>query len=47
MVGNRAIVPRHLCKIGPGYELCVEWGSTNTAGTSMFKISHIKCEVKT
>ena len=21
--------------------LCVEWGSTNTAGTSMFKISHI------
>ena len=28
-------------------KLCVEWGSTNTAGTSMFKISHIKCEVKT
>ena len=22
-------------------KLCVEWGSTNTAGTSMFKISHI------
>ena len=22
-------------------ELCVEWGSTNTAGTSMFKVSHI------
>ena len=25
---------------------CVEWGSTNTTGTSMFKISRIKCEVK-
>ena len=23
-------------------KLCVEWGSTNTAGTSMFKISHIR-----
>ena len=22
-------------------KLCVEWGSTNTAGTSTFKISHI------
>ena len=22
-------------------KLCLEWGSTNTAGTSMFKISHI------
>ena len=22
-------------------KLCVEWGSTNTTGTSMFKISHI------
>ena len=22
-------------------KLCVEWGSTNTAGTFMFKISHI------
>ena len=22
-------------------KLCVEWRSTNTAGTSMFKISHI------
>ena len=32
-------------------KLCVEWGSTNTTGTSMFmmmKIStHIKCEVNT
>ena len=26
--------------------LCVEWGSTNNTGTSMFKISHIRCEVK-
>ena len=25
---------------------CVEWGSTNTTGTSMFKFSHIKCETK-
>ena len=22
-------------------KLCIEWGSTNTTGTSMFKISHI------
>ena len=22
-------------------KLCVEWGSTNTTGTSMFEISHI------
>ena len=28
-------------------KLCVEWGSTNTTGTSMFKTSHIRCEVKT
>ena len=26
---------------GSAQKLCVEWGSTNTAGTSMFKISHI------
>ena len=25
---------------------CVEWGSTNTTGTSMFKFSHIRCETK-
>ena len=29
----------HHCE-GP-VKLYVEWGSTNTAGTSMFKISHI------
>ena len=29
-------------------KLCVEWGSTNTTGTSMFKFhTFIKCEVKT
>ena len=28
-------------------KLCVEWGSTNTTGALMFKISHIECEVKT
>ena len=33
---------------GPTHEeLCVEWGSTNTTSTSMFKISHVRYEVKT
>ena len=26
-------------------ELYVKWGSTNTTGTFMFEISHIRCEV--
>ena len=31
------------------HKLCVEWGSTNTAGTSMFMVTKVllKCEVKT
>ena len=42
----KCVLPQEI-RLGSSDHLCVEWGSTNTTGTSMFKISHVRCEVKT
>ena len=42
MVENEAIVPRHLCKIGPGYEAIMHLLQVIKAGSGRFRNEAVK-----